>query len=115
VIDDEGAEGAEIPEALVAVTVKVYEVPLVRPVTSQVVAPFEVQVSDPGEEVTVYPVTMAPPLLAGVVQLTCEETLTPSVAVTPVGAPGTADGITDAEAADHEPVPTELVAATSNS
>ena len=51
----EEAEEAELgPLALVAVTVKEYAVPLVRPFTVQlVVEPSEVQVLFPGEEVTV--------------------------------------------------------------
>src|SRR6478736_5022407 len=34
----DGAEGCEVPIALVALTVKVYEMPLIRPVTVPVVA-----------------------------------------------------------------------------
>jgi len=50
-----GAEAADTgpePTALVATTVNVYAVPLVRPVTSQVVATVE-QLKPPGDEVTV--------------------------------------------------------------
>ena len=50
-----GAEGSEevpVPVALAAVTVNVYGVPLVRPVTVQVVDAV-VQVKPPGLEVTV--------------------------------------------------------------
>jgi hypothetical protein len=46
--DDDG----ELPTALVATTVKVYESPPVSPVTVQVVAPVVVQVCPP-DEVTV--------------------------------------------------------------
>ena len=46
-------EAVPVPAALVAVTVKVYEVPGVRPVMLQVSAPDVVQVSAPGELVTV--------------------------------------------------------------
>jgi hypothetical protein len=46
------AEGLPVPVALVAVTVKVYGVPLVRPGTVQLVAAV-VQVNPPGDEVTV--------------------------------------------------------------
>jgi hypothetical protein len=115
VTDDEGVEATEEPEALVAVTVKVYPVPLVSPVTVHVVAPLEEHVKDPGDDVTVYPVTIAPPLFEGAVQLICEEELTPPTPDTPVGAPGTVEGVIGVEAADQEPVPTALVAATSNS
>jgi hypothetical protein len=45
-------EEAPVPAALVAVTVKVYEVPLVRPVTVQVV-PLVAHVRPPGLDVTV--------------------------------------------------------------
>jgi hypothetical protein len=48
----EGAEAALVPAPLVAVTVNVYGVPLVSPVTVQAVEAV-VQVKLPGEEVTV--------------------------------------------------------------
>jgi hypothetical protein len=50
----EAADAEDVPEGFVAVTLKVYEVPLVRPVTMHVVAPDAVQVLFPGVEVTVY-------------------------------------------------------------
>ena len=43
----------DAPIALVALTVKVYDVQLVRPVTTQLTAPVVVQVFAPGAEVTV--------------------------------------------------------------
>ena len=46
-------EGALSPALLVAVTVKVKAVPLLNPVTVQVVAPVVVQVWPPGLAVTV--------------------------------------------------------------
>jgi hypothetical protein len=50
----EGVDAGPVPTALVAVTVNVYEVPLVSPVTVAVVLlPPAVAVSPPGEEVTV--------------------------------------------------------------
>jgi hypothetical protein len=49
----DGADGAEVPMAFNAVTVKVYDVPAVSPVTTQDVAPVVVQVSMFGEDVTV--------------------------------------------------------------
>ena len=49
---EEAAEAEESPTRLVALTVKVYAVPLVRPETVQLVD-AEVQVFDPGDEVTV--------------------------------------------------------------
>jgi hypothetical protein len=48
----EGVEAALVPTMLAAVTVNVYEVPLVSPVTVHVVASVE-QVCPPGEAVTV--------------------------------------------------------------
>ena len=47
-----GGEAGEVPRALVAVTVKVYDDPWVRPVTVQLVVDV-VQVKPPGLEVTV--------------------------------------------------------------
>jgi hypothetical protein len=54
-------EAAEVPTALVAVTLNVYAVPLVRPVTVAAVAPVVVAVCPPGVAVTVYPVMAEPP------------------------------------------------------
>ena len=45
-------EAAPVPDTFVAVTVNVYDVPFVRPVTVQVVVAV-VQVKEPGVEVTV--------------------------------------------------------------
>ena len=50
---DEAPEAEPAPAALVAVTVNVYDVPLVRPVTVHEVAPVVVHVFEPGVEVTV--------------------------------------------------------------
>jgi hypothetical protein len=49
----EEPEAADVPAAFVAVTVNVYEVPLVRPVTTILVAPAVVAVAPPGLAVTV--------------------------------------------------------------
>jgi hypothetical protein len=46
-------EAGEVPAALVAVTLNVYAVPLVRPVTAAVVAMTVVTVAPPGDAVTV--------------------------------------------------------------
>ena len=67
----EGLDGELVPAELVAVTVNVYEVPLVSPVTVQPVETVE-QVNAPGVEVTVYPLMAAPPLLAGAVHDTTD-------------------------------------------
>ena len=48
----EAADAGPVPAELVAVTVNVYDEPLVRPGTVQLVAAFE-QVKPPGAEVTV--------------------------------------------------------------
>ena len=72
----------------------------------------------PGIEVTIYPVTVLPPFMAGAVKLTVAE-VSPAVAVMPVGAPGTVielvmelDGIMLFEAAEAGPVPMSLAAVT---
>jgi hypothetical protein len=62
------ALGALVPTALVAVTVKVYEVPDVKPVTVTG-EDAAVPVIDPGDEVAVYPVMADPPLSAGAVKV----------------------------------------------
>ena len=87
VTEFEGEDGALVRSAeLVAVTVKVYAVPLVKPDTViGDVAPEAV--IDPGFEVTVYPVIGEPPLDEGAVNETVA-CVSPGTAVTPVGAPG---------------------------
>jgi hypothetical protein len=62
------ALGALVPTALVAVTVKVYEAPDVKPVTVTG-EDAAVPVIDPGDEVAVYPVMADPPLSAGAVKV----------------------------------------------
>jgi hypothetical protein len=106
----EAAEAEPEPTPFVAVTLKVYEVPGVRPVTLQVRAPDVVQVRPPGDAVTVYR-EMAEPLAAAAVQeiVACE---LPAVAVGVPGVPATAAGITALELADQAPVPAAFVAAT---
>ncbi len=95
-------------------------VPLVRPVTLQVVAgsaggvAVVVHVFEPVDDVTVYLEIPAPPLLAGAVQLTAAVPLPvdpPTTAVTLVGAPGTVEGVA-VVAPEAGPVPLALVAAT---
>jgi hypothetical protein len=83
-----------------------------RPVTVQVVVPEVVQVKPPGDEVTVYPVMGAPPLEPGAVHDTVDWLLALDVAVTPVGAPGTTDGVAVADGDEAALVPAELVALT---
>jgi hypothetical protein len=55
----------------------------------------------------------APPVLAGAVQETVACPL-PAVADTPVGAPGTVDGVAAADAVEAAPVPDTFVAVTVN-
>jgi hypothetical protein len=63
----DGPDGEPVPTAFVAVTVNVYPVPFVNPVTVALVAPVVDAVKPPGDDVTVYPVIAVPPLLAGAV------------------------------------------------
>jgi hypothetical protein len=106
----DAADAGPVPIALVAVTVKVYVVPFVKPVTViGLDAPVAVML--PGLEVTVYEVIALPPFEAGAVKLTVAWAL-PAVAVPIVGAPGTVAGVTLLEAADAGPVPIAFVALT---
>jgi hypothetical protein len=89
----DAADAAPVPIAFVAVTVKVYMSPLVKPVTTIGPAdPVAVCPPLPGVvvsvAVTVYPVITEPPSLAGAVNTT-EACPSPAVAETPVGTPGT--------------------------
>lgn len=89
-------DATEVPALFVAVTVNVYAVPFVKPVNVQDVDAVFVQptgaVTD-GDEVTVYPVIVAPPFEVGALQLSETDPL-PEVPVTPVGAPGATAAIT---------------------
>ena len=110
----DASEALPVPERFVAVTVNVYDVPFVRPSTVQLRAPFVVHVFEPGEDVTVYPVTEAPPLSAGAVQDTTDETFAVEVAETAVGTPGAVAGTAAAEAVEAAEVPEAFVAVTLN-
>jgi len=96
--------------------VNVTGVPLVRPNTVVLVSRklyFGVIVAVlPVEEVTVYDVS-ADPLLAGPFQETLAEFI-PTTAETPVGAPGTVAGVTEADAEESKELPTAFVAFTLN-
>jgi len=105
-----GAEALPVPDAFVAVTVKVYEVPFVSHVTVSGEEP-PVAVNPPGLEVTVYEVMALPPLLTGAEKVIVASPL-PRVAVPMVGAPGTVDGVAIAEAVEEEPIPTSFTAET---
>ena len=109
---DEAEEFAEFPCAFVAVAVKVYAVPLVSPVISQLVEPTgTVHESPPGDAVTTYPVIGVPPLDAGAVKDTVAVS-SPTVAIRDVGAPGTVAALTAIDAVDVSEMPIALVAVT---
>ena len=101
----EGADAAEIPTALVAVTVNVYALPFVRPETVEPVPVVVVppQAGHAGDGVIVYPVIAEPPSETGGDQATVAE-LSPAAAVTAVGAPGSvtngAPRVTDTTASE---------------
>src|ERR1043165_9714441 len=81
----EAAEAGLVPAALVAVTVKVYAVPLVRPLTTALVAgAATVIVAVAGLEVMVYLVLALPPSLACAAHVTVAWAL-PAFALTAVG------------------------------
>ena len=107
----EDKEAGPVPAPLIAATVKVYAVPFVSPVTDAVV-PVTTTLPAAGETVTLYPL-MALPFEAGAVHPRVADLL-PAVAVKPVGAPGTVAGVNAPEAADGDPVPATLIAATVN-
>ena len=111
-----GDDAGEVPAVLVAVTVNVYAVPLVNPLTVALVPMFVVAVAPPGDAVTVYPVITEPPLLTGAIQDTTAWAL-PGVADTPVGASGAVEGetgVTGALADEASDVPAALAAVTAN-
>jgi hypothetical protein len=110
VMEFDAADDVPVPTALVAVTLKVYAVPLVSPMTvmGEVVP---VPVSPPGVEVTVYPVIADPPVDPGAVNVT-EACAFPEVAVPTVGAPGTVAAVTEFEVEEDALVPSAFVAVT---
>src|SRR5262249_32633771 len=106
------------PSALVAVTLNVYAVPLVRPVTvTSVPAGAPVTVAGvwavvPMNGVTVYFVIVLPPL-SGAVHRTVALSL-PGLAGTAGGASGIVAGVTASDGSDSGPVPIAFVAVTTN-
>ena len=103
-LDAEDAK--DIPLTLVAVTVNVYAVPFVSPVTViGLDAPVPVC---PPDDVTVYPVIAEPPV-AGAVNVTLADAL-PAVAVPIVGAAGLVVAVMLLDAEDTDPGPTAVVA-----
>ena len=104
-------EAGPAPTPFVAVTVKLYVVPFVSPLTVQA-SVLVVQVAPPGLAVRCSEVIGEPPFDAGAVQASTTWALA-AVAVVSVGAPGTVAG-TAVSAFDAGPVPTALVAVTVN-
>jgi len=99
----------ELPFAFVAITVKVYGVPFVRPVTDKGEDSPDA-VKFPGSDVTVYPVIADPPVAPAVNATdTC---VSPAVTESIVGACGTVVAVTPDEAVDEELVPNLLAAMT---
>ena len=91
VTEFDASEVALVPMEFVAVTVKVYAVPFVRPITMTEV-PVVVAVTPLGSDVTVYSVTVLPPSSNGAFQVTVA-CFAPDVAVTSMGAVGSNKGI----------------------
>jgi len=108
----EAVDAEPVPALFVTVTENVYEMPFVKLGTVQLVVEV-VHENEPGEDVTVYPVIAEPPVLDGADHETVTEE-SPNTPDTPVGAPGTVAGTTDADAEDAEPVPALFVAVTVN-
>ena len=96
------------PTEFVAVTVNVYAVSWVRPITVTDV-PVVVAVTPPGDEITVYSVMALPPLEAGAVHET-NAWRSPGTADTPMGGSGTVAGVTKFDTLEAGLVPRELVA-----
>jgi hypothetical protein len=109
----DGADAGPRPALFVALTVNVYDVPLVRPViVADSVVPPTVTVA-PLLARTVYDVIAAPPLAVGADHVTVADVL-PAVADTDVGAPGTVAGTTAFDGTDAGPGPALLAAVTVN-
>ena len=101
-------DAEDSPVAFLPITVNVYAVPFVRPVTEQVVEAV-VQVNPPGSDVTTYVAEFAE-----AVQLTCADSL-PAVAVTLVGVDGSGRaGVTAVLALEAEELPVAFLAITVN-
>ena len=114
VTEFDAADATDVPAEFVAVTVKVYAVPVVKPETVIAlvhVAAVNVPVMAVPTAVAVYLVIVAPPFDVGAVQATVTDVGLAMVAVPIVGASGTdTAGVTELDAVDKLDVPTELVA-----
>jgi hypothetical protein len=109
-----GRDADDVPPPLVAVAVKVYAVPFVRPVMTQLPeVPAMVQVLPPGLEVTVNEVGAPPdPVPWATVTAACA---LPATAVGTAGALGTGGcGVTGLDAPDAPEVPPPFVAVARN-
>ena len=107
----ETSEAAPSPDAFTAATVKLYEVPFVRPTTVQGDTALSHTTSPAALRTTNFEID-APPLLDGADQETTDWAFAAPVADTAVGTPGTVEGTTEAEASEAEPVPEAFVAVT---
>lgn len=112
----EVAEEGLAPMAVVARTLSLYVLPLVRPLTVPAVAAAAAVavITDPPVEVTavtVYPVIGEPPLLAGGVHVTLADAL-PALASPIVGAAAADAGVTGSDSAEAALSPMALMATT---
>ena len=85
VTGSEGSLALDVPSTFTAVAVKVYAVPLVSPVTTQLVAGTVITQLPPGAPVTVYDTT-GPPVVGGVIVTVA--VVWPATAVGTPGRPG---------------------------
>jgi hypothetical protein len=107
------SEAAPSPDAFTAATVKLYEVPFVRPTTVQGDTALSHTTSPAALRTTNFEID-APPLLDGADQETTDWAFAFDVALTDVGAPGTDEGVAAADAVEAAPVPRAFVAVTVN-
>lgn len=110
VTEAEAEDAAEFPTLLIALTVNVRAVPLVRSL-NVAVRTLPTVCAEPEEGVTMYPVISAPPFESGADQFTTAEAF-PAVADTPVGAPATVAGVTGDDAEEEGEFPKLFFATT---
>ena len=111
VTDADGLDAPEVPAAFVAVTVNVYEVPTVSPVTVIWPEPARDTVAVPpaGLEVAVYVVIGEPPSDEGLVNVTVAVVVSVDDTAPMPGWPGAPIGVTVADGADAGEVSTGVV------
>ena len=109
----ETSEAAPSPDAFTAATVKLYEEPFARRTTVHGDTALS-HTTSPAALRTTYFEIAAPPVFDGAVQDTTDWAFAAPVATTEVGAPGTVEGTTEADAEEAEPVPDTFVAVTVN-